>query len=58
MCIAINYTPLSMAYYTDNSTDSFLSFGPTALICISKEWCCKEELHVHVRVRDVGNFEQ
>ena len=31
--IAINYTPLSMAYYTYDSTVNFLSFGPTALTC-------------------------
>ena len=38
-----------MAYYTYDST--LLSLGPTVLICISKEWCCKEELH------GIGNLE-
>ena len=43
MRIAINYTPLSMAY---DSTANFLSLGPTVFICtcISKEQRCKEEL--------------
>ena len=54
MCIAINYTPLSMgmAYYTYDSAANFLSLGPTVLICtcISKEQCCKDEL------RGVGNL--
>ena len=45
--VVINYTSLSMAYYTYDSTATcnFLSFGPTAFTYISKEWHCnKEEL--------------
>ena len=42
--IAINYTPLSMAYYTYDSIVNLLFLVPTVLICISKELCCKEEL--------------
>ena len=42
--VAINYTPLSMAYYAYGSTANFLSLGSTVLICISKEQHCKEEL--------------
>ena len=36
VCVAINYTPLSMAYmyYTYDSTANFLFFRPTALTCI------------------------
>ena len=42
VCIAINYTPLSMVlYYTYDSTANFLYLGSTVLICISKEWHCK-----------------
>ena len=46
--IAINYTPLSMAYYIYDST---ASLGSIVLICISKERRCNEEL------RGVGNVE-
>ena len=49
--IAINYTPLSMAYYAYDSTANFLSLGSTVLIYLSKERGCKKEL------RSVGNFE-
>ena len=43
--IAINYTPLSMAYYAYDSTANFLSLRSTVLIGIPNEWRCKEELH-------------
>ena len=55
--IAINYTPLSMAYYTYDSIHvaNFSSLGRLqhlyVHVCISKEWCCKEEL------RGAGNLE-
>ena len=42
--VAINYTPLSMAYHAYDSTANFLSLGSTMLICISKERRCKEDL--------------
>ena len=51
VCVAINYTPLSMAYYAYDNTINFLSLGSTVFICISKEWRCKKKL------RSVGNFE-
>ena len=44
VCVAINYTPFSMAYYTFDSTANFLSLGSTVFICISKQWHRKEEL--------------
>ena len=40
----------SMPYYTYGSTANFLVVEPTALIYISKECHCNEDLH------GVGNF--
>ena len=33
VCVAINYTPLSMTYYAYDSTADFLSLECTVLIC-------------------------
>ena len=49
--LAINYTPLSMAYYVYDSTANLLFLGPTALACISKERHCNKELC------GIGNFD-
>ena len=40
----------SMLYYTYGSTTNFLLLGPTALIYISEERCCNEN------IRSVGIF--
>ena len=47
--VAINYTPLSMVYSAYDNTVNLRIYS--AIIYISKEQCCKEEL------RGVGNSE-
>ena len=53
LCVGIKYYIVhmySMPYYTYGSTANFLVLVPTALIYISKEQRCNEDL------RGVGNF--
>ena len=53
LCVGVKYYIVhmySMPYYTNGSTANFLFLEPTALIYISKERRCNEELHA------VGNF--
>ena len=48
LCLGVKYYIVhmySMPYYTYNSTANFLVLGPTALMYISKERCCDEDLH-------------
>ena len=53
LCVGMEYYIVgmySMPYYTYGSTANFLFLGATALIYISKERRCDEDLH------SVGNF--
>ena len=53
LCVGVKYYVVhmySMPYYTYGSTANFIFLVPTALIYISKERHCDEDLH------GVGNF--
>ena len=59
--VAINYTPLSVAYYAYDSTANFLFLGPTALIyiyaCFYRKWPFKfQKLVIIARCARIGNW--
>ena len=51
MCIAINYTPPSMAYYFDDSTANSLSLGAT----VKKRHCDKVLSYVVLEILNLNH---